>query len=162
MSWRGSTTIQDRIFASLSYLLPLASSLAFAGYIIRELPALGTFLQPVLFPVALVYGAVGLLFGRFTEIVIFFALYFLVVRNEKLPHFIRFNTMQALLVDILLFMFSLILGFLNLFPDVIIIALSSTAFLGALVIVIFSIVQSLRGLYAEIPTLSEAAYMQVR
>jgi uncharacterized membrane protein len=162
MSWRGSTTILDRIFASLPYLLPLASSLAFAGYVIRELPALETVLKPFLFPVEIVYGAVGLLFGRFTEIVIFFALYFLVVRNEKLPHFIRFNTMQALLVDILLFLFSLILGFLNLLPYVIIIALSSTAFLGALIIVIFSIVQSLRGLYAEIPTLSEAAYMQVR
>jgi uncharacterized membrane protein len=162
MSWRGSTTIQDRIFSSLPYLLPLASSLAFAGYVIRELPALGNFLQPFLFPVQLVYGAAGPLFGQFTETIIFFALYFLVVRNEKVPHFIRFNTMQALIVEILLFLIGLILGLLNLFPYVIIIALSSTAFLGALVVVIFSIVQSLRGLYAEIPTLSEAAYAQVR
>jgi uncharacterized membrane protein len=162
MSWRGSTTIQDRLFASLPYLLPLASSLAFAGYVIKELPVLGTVLQPFLFPVLFVYGAVGPVFGQFTEIVIFFALYFWVVRNEKVPHFIRFNTMQALIVDILLFLIGLILGLLNVFPSVMIIALSSTAFLGALVIVIFSVVQSLRGLYAEIPTLSEAAYIQVR
>jgi len=35
-------------------------------------------------------------------------------------------------------------------------------FLGAIAAIIYSIVQSVLGRYAEIPTLSEAVYMQVR
>ncbi len=159
MSWRGSTTIQDRIFASLPYLLPLTSSLGFAGSILEEFPALGNILAPLLFPVLLIYRTVP-----FASLVIFFALFFLVVRNEKVPHFIRFNTMQALLVDILMIVFGLILPILGRADssNFLVIALSSSVFLGVFAIVVFSIVQSLRGLYAEIPTLSEAAYMQVR
>ncbi|WP_404789376.1 Tic20 family protein [Altericista sp. CCNU0014] len=159
MSWRGSTTIQDRIFASLPYLLPLTSSVAFAGSVLQEFPALGNVLAPLLFPVVLVYRTVP-----FASLIVFFALFFLVVRNEKVPHFIRFNTMQALLVDILMFVFDLILPILGRADssNLLVVALSSSVFLGVLAIVVFSVVQSLRGLYAEIPTLSEAVYMQVR
>jgi hypothetical protein len=35
-------------------------------------------------------------------------------------------------------------------------------FLGVLAAVMYSVVQSLRGQYAEIPTISDAVYMQVR
>jgi hypothetical protein len=41
-------------------------------------------------------------------------------------------------------------------------ALSSTVFLGVLAIFIYSVVQSLRGVYAEIPTLSDAVYSQIQ
>jgi uncharacterized membrane protein len=159
MSWRGSTTIQDRVFASLPYLLPLTTSIGFAGAILQEFPAVGNVLAPLLLPVLLVYRTIP-----FASIIIFFALFLLVVRNEKVHHFIRFNTMQALLVDIVIVVFGFILPILGNVDtsNVVVIALSSTVFLGVLAIFIFSVVQSLRGLYAEIPTLSEAAYMQVR
>jgi Chloroplast import apparatus Tic20-like len=159
MSWRGSTTIQDRIFSSLPYLLPLTSSIGFSGAVLQEFPALGNVLAPLLLPVLTIYRTVP-----FASLIIFFALFLLVVRNEKVPHLIRFNTMQALLVDILIIVFGLILPILGRVDssNLIVVALSSTLFLGVFAIVVFSVVQSLRGLYAEIPTLSEAAYMQVR
>lgn len=159
MSWRGSTTIQDRIFACLPYLLPLTSSIGFSMYVLREFPALATVLVPLIMPVVLLYQTVP-----FASLILFFVLFLLVVRNERIPHFIRFNTMQALLVDILLVIFSLILPILSggRGANLVTMTLSSTVFLGVLAIVVFSMVQSLRGLYAEIPTLSEAAYMQVR
>jgi uncharacterized membrane protein len=161
MSWRGSTTIQDRILASLPYLLPLTSSIGFSGAVLQEIPSLGAVLGPLILPVLIVYRAVPLGLG---SLVIFFALFLLVVRNEKVPHFIRFNTMQALLVDILIYLFGLLLPILGNIDssNLVVIALASTIFLGVLAIVIFSTVQSLRGLYAEIPTISEAAYSQVR
>jgi len=40
--------------------------------------------------------------------------------------------------------------------------LFNTVFLGTLAAVIYSVAQSVLGRYAEIPTISEAAYSQVR
>jgi hypothetical protein len=159
MSWRGATTIQDRIFSSLPYLLPLTSSIGFSSAVLQEVPTLGTVLAPLLLPVLWIYQTLP-----FASLIIFFGLFLLVVRNEKVPHMIRFNTMQALLVDILMVVVGLVLPILGRVDssNLVVIALSSTVFIGVLAIVIFSVVQSLRGLYAEIPTLSEAAYMQVR
>ncbi|HEY9824435.1 MAG TPA: Tic20 family protein [Stenomitos sp.] len=159
MSWHGSTTVRDRIFASLPYLVPLVTSLSFSSNVFQQFPALAKVVIPILSPVLLIYSVLP-----FANLIIFFALFFLVVRNEKILHFIRFNTMQALLVDILLFIAALILPILTQVSglNLIVVALSSVVFLGTLTIVIFAVVQSLRGLYAEVPTLSEAVYMQVR
>ena len=159
MSWRGSVTIQDRIFSCLPYLLPLTSSIGFSSAVLQEFPALGNVIAPLILPVLMLYQTVP-----FASLIIFFALFLLVVRNEKVSHFIRFNTMQALLVDIVIVVFGLILPILSNIDssNLIVVALASTVFLGVFAIVVFSIVQSLRGLYADIPTLSEAAYSQVR
>jgi Chloroplast import apparatus Tic20-like len=159
MSWRGSTTIQDRVFASLPYLLPLTSSIGFSGAVLQNFPVLWNILAPLILPVLIVYSTVPL-----GSLIIFFVLFFLVVRNEKVSHLIRFNTMQALLIDVLIYLFRLISSFFGGLgsSNLIMTALASLVFLGVLGIVIFSIVQSMRGLYAEIPNLSEAAYAQVR
>ncbi|MCG9889764.1 MAG: hypothetical protein MH252_01660 [Thermosynechococcaceae cyanobacterium MS004] len=157
MTWRGSTTIPERIFSSLPYLLPLIDAIAYSGSFFRVFPQLQIFLAPLV-PVMVLYAQIP-----FAGLVVFFALFFLVVRNEKVPHIIRFNTMQALLVDILLVIVSLILPLLGQSGlGIVVTALSSTVFLGVLAIFIYSVVQSLRGVYAEIPTLSDAVYSQVQ
>jgi uncharacterized membrane protein len=159
MAWRGSTTVTDRIFASLPYLLPLFSALPFGVFVFQQFPDLATILLLLLTPVTFIYRIVP-----FPDLVIFFLLFLLVVRNEKIQHFIRFNTMQALLLDILVFLCSLLwqyilqpLGF-NLVTQ----TLLALVFLAALAACIYSVVKSLQGHYAEIPSLSEAAYAQVR
>ncbi|HEY9613906.1 MAG TPA: Tic20 family protein [Allocoleopsis sp.] len=151
--------MRDRIFASLPYLLPLFSALPFGVFIFQQFPALAAILVLLLTPVTLIYRIVP-----FPDLVIFFLLFLLVVRNEKIQHFIRFNTMQALLLDILIFLCSLLwkymlqpLGF-NLVTQ----TLLALVFLAALAACIYSVVKSLQGHYAEIPSLSEAAYAQVR
>jgi uncharacterized membrane protein len=159
MTWRGSTTVPHRIFACLPYLLPLAQSLVFSISFFNVFPALGMVIIPLVLPVLALYSTIP-----FADIAIFLVLLLLVVRNEKVPHFIRFNTMQALLVDFVLYVGSLIFRFLGNTEDlgILVTALSSTIFLSALAIFIYSVVQSLRGVYAEIPTLSDAVYSQVQ
>lgn len=162
MTWRGSTTIRDRIFASLPYLLPLMDALVialvFGASLFNVFPALQLVFLP-LFPLLFIYNS----FGGFTSLIIFFALFLLVVRNERINHFIRFNTMQALLLDITLVLARLILRVLQVGGLAFALKVIANAiFLGVLVAVIYSVVQSLRGRYAEIPTLSDAVYMQVR
>lgn len=159
MTWRGSTTVQDRIFASLPYLLPLFTSLPFGIVVFKQFPALAQILSWLLIPVAFIYKLVP-----FPNLVIFFLLFLLVVRNERIQHFIRFNTMQALLLDILLFICSLVLQsiLLPMGATLITQALVAIVFIATLAACIYSVIQSIQGNYAEIPTLSEAAYAQVR
>ncbi|MEA5575016.1 Tic20 family protein [Anabaena sp. UHCC 0451] len=159
MSWRGTTTIPDRIFACLPYLLPLVESLVFGSFLLRQFPVLGVVLLPVL-PVKLVYDGLG----SIGQIIVFFALFILVVRNEKISHFIRFNTMQAILLDIVIFLCSILLRILTPVPGAsfAIETLANTIFLGIVVAVVYSVFQSLMGRYAEIPAISDAVHMQVR
>ncbi|NET13104.1 MAG: hypothetical protein F6K08_09715 [Okeania sp. SIO1H6] len=99
----------------------------------------------------------------FFGLIVFFALFLLVVRNENISHFIRFNTMQAILLDIILILCGLILQILGAsLGGFILETLSNMIFIGILASFIYAVVQSVMGRYAEIPTISEAVYMQVR
>jgi uncharacterized membrane protein len=156
MTWRGSATVKDRIFASLPYLLPLVSALPFGSLLFRQFPALQVLFIP-LAPLQIIYSL------PLAGLVIFFVLFLLVVRNEKIAHFIRFNTMQAILLDIALVLCSMVSQYLlqpmgiNLVTE----TLFNIIFLATVVACGYSVVQSLLGRYAEIPAISEAANAQV-
>ena len=159
MTWRGDTSIRDRIFAVLPYLLPLYYGQQFGMFLLAQFPIL-RYTQLPLLPLQIVFSLIPFGLGG---LVVFFALYLLVVRNENLPHFIRFNTMQAILLDIIIVLCSIILGVLGAgLQGFILETIYNMLFLGVLAAVIYSVVQSLRGHYAEIPTISDAVYMQVR
>ncbi|ADI66033.1 Tic20 family protein [Trichormus azollae] len=159
MSWRGSITVPDRIFACLPYLLPLIDSLVFSSSLLQQFPVLAILLLP-LQPVQKIYAGLG----QIGQIIVFFALFILVVRNEKVSHFIRFNTMQAILLDIVIFLCSILLRILTPIPGTgfAIETLANTIFLGIVASVVYSVFQSLMGRYAEIPAISDAVYLQVR
>lgn len=165
MSWRGTTTVGDRIFASLPYLLPLMDGLSFSGPFFSQFPNLSILIVPVL-PLLQIYGIINSSLFGFGGLILFLALYFLVVRNENIAHFIRFNTLQAILIGIVLSLCSLILGYI-LAPvlgttSFVMQTLMTTIFLGVVAAFFYSVIQSLMGRYAEIPTISEAVYMQIR
>ncbi|MBC1196436.1 MAG: hypothetical protein GPJ20_19630 [Microcystis aeruginosa BS13-10] len=159
MTWRGSTDTKDRIFAALVYLLPLYSAFAFGIFIFQQIPFLGAALAIVLTPLAFLYSSLG----SFGSLIIFFVLFFAVVRNPRISHFIRFNTMQAILIDILVYLLGLALGFVarGLGANLVVETLFNVVFLGAFAACVYSIIQSFIGKYADIPTISEAAYSQV-
>ncbi len=159
MTWRGTSTVADRIFACLPYLLPLLYGVPFGISLMQQFPILQVILIP-LAPLLQIYTSVP-----FASLIIFFALFLLVVRNPNINHFIRFNTMQAILMDIILFLCSLVMNyvFVPVFRGGLVIeTLNNTIFLGVLVAVGYAVAQSALGRYAEIPTISEAAYTQVR
>ncbi|WP_071517972.1 Tic20 family protein [Geitlerinema sp. PCC 9228] len=159
MTWRQSTTPGQRILACLPYLLPLLEvTVRFSQPLLSQFPFLSIFFVP-LAPLIQLYASVP-----FAPLIAFLLLIFLVVRNTNIAHFIRFNTMQAILLDIALFLASLLVRFLiqPIGNQLLLETLANTIFLGVVAAVVFSIAQSLRGLYAEIPTISDAAYLQVR
>lgn len=168
MTWRSSTDWKDKIFGALVYLFPLFSLFFqppdFGQYLIGQFPFLNLIAIPLL-PLAIIYNLLASLplIGSFAGLIIFIILFAAVVRNPDISHFIRYNAMQAILIDILLSLLSLVLSFIlkginiELFTEV----LFNTIFLGTLVACIFGIIQSIMGKYAEIPLISEAAYSQV-
>jgi uncharacterized membrane protein len=159
MTWRGSTTVTDRIFACLPYLLPLVDGIVFGKYLFFQFPILEQVLLLPLTPLIFLYHVIP-----FGSLIIFFALFLGVVRNENINHFIRFNTMQAILIDIVMILCSIIMPFVvKVLPSSFIVeTLFNVIFLGLLGTFVYVIVQSAQGRYAEIPTISDAVYMQVR
>lgn len=159
MPFNSTADIKDKLFGALVYILPLLDAAPFGEFLFQQFPILGIIYLPIA-PLLQFYYQFP--FGSF---LIFIILFMAVVRNSDISHFIRFNTMQAILIGILLSLFGLILSYVfkpafgnSLITE----TLFNFAFLGALVASGFSIVQSLLGRYAEIPTISEAAYAQVR
>ena len=157
MSWRGSVTPQDRVFASLPYLLPLVDVLPFGAVLFSQFPSLRLLFLP-LQPLIIINNF------PFAGLIIFFVLYLAVVRNENISHFIRFNTLQAILLDIVLVLCRMLTGILlpGLGQNLLTETLLNVVFLGTIAACVYSVVQSLLGRYAEIPALSEAVYTQVR
>ncbi len=118
--------------------------------------------------VAQVLAPVEMLNSGLIGLAIFIGLFALVVNNPSINHFIRFNVFQSLLVSLILTLLALVFPLLvNLFAflpgiDLIKQILDHTIFLGIFAVGVFGIVQSLLGRYAEIPTISEVVYTQLR
>ncbi|HIK34100.1 MULTISPECIES: Tic20 family protein [unclassified Thermosynechococcus] len=156
MTWRATTTVLDRIFASLAYLLPLFYVMPFGGFLFELFPPLQALVLVVL-PVALIYSI------PFAGLLVFMLLYLLVVRNNRVSLFIRYNTMQALLMGIVLFIVQLLVQLLIRVAsfDLLIKVLFNFVFIATVIGVVYAVIQSVRGIYAEIPTLSDATKSQV-
>ena len=178
MNRRGSSTVQDRIFACLTYLVPLLEVMIFGSVLLALIPPLAILFAPILFLMPIYFYPIGSF--PVVELAVFFGLFVGVVRNESLSHFLRFNTMQALLLAIAVAVFRTLLDLLGILQAPLFsggfdsnswLALANIGLLGILVslvflatvgAVIYSVVQTLRSLYAEIPVISEAAYYQTR
>lgn len=159
MSVNSTADGKDRLFSALVYLIPLLDAFVFGRFMLQQFPIIGLIYLP-LEPLLQFYYRFP--FGSF---IIFIVLFMAVVRNSNISHFIRFNAMQSILIGILLSLFGLILAYV--FQPVfggglITETLYNFAFLGGLVCGVYGIFQSVLGKYAEIPTISEAAYSQVR
>ncbi|BAU67368.1 hypothetical protein STA3757_47850 [Stanieria sp. NIES-3757] len=150
---------KERAIAALVYLLPLIYVLPFGLILLKQFPFLSIIYAPLSPLISIYYGL------PFAGLIVFFALYFAIVRNEKASYFVRFNTMQAILLDILLILCSVLISILEMGlgrTSLLIETLNNTVFIGTLVVCFYSIAQSVRGQYAEIPTISEAASSQIR
>jgi uncharacterized membrane protein len=149
--------IWQRLLAALAYLLPWSDAVGFGSSLMRQFPLLNWLALPAL-PLRLLEQEVP-----FGGLVIFLLLFALVIRNPKVPYPIRFNVLQAMLITIVLVLvqlsFQIVLS--SLASGFLLRTLANTVFLGALLLVLYGIVESLRGREAEIPTVSEAVRMQL-
>jgi hypothetical protein len=154
MNWRNDVSPRDRFFACLPYLVPILGVFGYGGSLISTFPIFKSIYSFIL-PIYTLYGAVP--FGEFG---VFLLLYFLVVCNQRVHYFVRFNTLQSIMLGVLLSLFGLALQFV-LIPllsanNPIVVLLPMLAFLGMWAVCLFSVVKSAMGEYAEVPQLSES------
>lgn len=163
MSWDESTPWSDRVFGALPYLLPLMDALVYGDgqYILRQFPLVSIGFLPIM-PVLQIYAQFVRLIP-FAGLILFMGLFFAVVRNENISRFIRFNVLQAILLDLILMVCNLVLPIISssLQLDLLTQTLFNTLFLGILATFIYGVVKTIRGQYAEIPAISDAVNMQI-
>jgi Chloroplast import apparatus Tic20-like len=158
MNWHNrNVSPSDRLFACLPYTLPIIDVVQYGGSLFSTFPILST-IYSWLTPIFVIYKAVPL--GSFG---IFLILYIAVVRNPRVPRFIRFNVLQSLMLGVLVSLFGLTLEYL--FKTLltannpIVVLLPMLAFLSVWVVCLFSMIKSAMGEYAEVPKLSENVHL---
>ncbi|XP_062144203.1 protein TIC 20-II, chloroplastic [Alnus glutinosa] len=90
------TPATDRLISAVSYTLPFFNSLQYGRFLFLQYPPLGSLFDPLL-PLLSLYRSIP-----YSSFVAFFALYLGVVRNPSFSRYVRFNSMQAVTLDVLL------------------------------------------------------------
>ena len=97
------------------------------------------------------------------KLAIFLLFLLAIVRNAKVPYFIRFNALQALLIDIgvilISYAFRIILQPIG--EEVILSTLSSTVLIAMLSTLIFAVIECCQGKEPDLPGISQAVRMQL-
>ena len=147
----------QRFLGLLAYLLPWSDARSFGRELYNLFPWIAYLALPAT-PVLLLERSIP--FGGF---LLFLVLFLVVVRNPNVPYYLRFNVLQAILLDILLVVLALAFNVLlsPLGNSLMIRTLNNTVFIGALVLVLYASIQCVRGKEADLPTLSEAVRMQL-
>ena len=139
----------QRLSSGLMYTLPLNASIPFGVYLFYKYSFLKIILYLTL-PIAIIEKSLP--FGSFLLFIILFAG---LVRNPKVPYFVRYNACQALLIDIALIIISYLLRIIP------IVELGSIIFVFTLAIFIYSISKCICGVEPEIPFISKSVRMQI-
>ena len=152
----------QRLLALLPYSLTWSDALPFGRDLFSSFPSLKALMLPAM-PALLVQNLGSMGGMNLGGLLLFVLLFAAVVRNPKVPYIIRFTTLQALMLDILLVVIGLVFQLLQslLGGGLLFRTLANTVFLGTLLILLFTVVQVLRGKEADLPTLSEAVRMQL-
>ena len=150
--------VWQRLLGLLVYVLPWSDAIPFGSHLMGQFPWMQWLTLPAL-PLVLLER--GIPFGN---LLVFFVLFLAVVRNPNVPYFLRFNTLQALLTDIVLVVLSFAFGIL-LQPvaggSLLMGTLSSTIVIAVLAILVFALVECLRGREPDLPGISQAVRMQL-
>ena len=147
----------QRFLGLLAYLLPWSDALSFGRELYNLFPWISYLALPAT-PVLLLERSIPC--GGF---LLFLVLFLVGVRNPNVPYYLRFNVLQAILLDILLVVLALAFNVLlsPLGNSLMIRTLNNTVFIGALVLVLYASIQCIRGKEADLPTLSDAVRMQL-
>lgn len=148
----------DRLISAITYFYPFFDGIQYGKYVITQFAPIQTLIQPLV-PTIRVFKSFPL-----NGLLIFFTLYFVVVRNNNFSRYVRFNTMQAIVLDVLL-----------IFPDLLersfnpkdglgldlMMSFDSTVFLFLLVSLVYGSSSCLLGQLPRLPIVAEAADRQV-
>ena len=147
----------QKVLGAIIYLLPWSDAIPFGAFLFNDIPQLQWLVIPAI-PIIFIQNAIP-----FGGIILFFILFLSIVRSPKASYFLKFNTLQAILIDIGIIITGLAFQILfkPLGSSLIISTLSSTILIGALAMTSFSIWKCLQGEEPDLPGISEAVRMQL-
>ncbi|KAF5826603.1 hypothetical protein DUNSADRAFT_2551 [Dunaliella salina] len=159
--WSGSgPSIQDRVLAAVPYILPFLNVFQYGRFLFYMYPTLRACIKPI-FPALALYHSLPL-----GSLIAFFGVYLGIVNNRNFSRFVRFNAMQAILLDIILVLPRLVetvltppkagYGF-QLYAH-------SQSFVWIFIVtwVVFGIASCAAGHWARIPFIADSADVSVR
>ncbi|KAL6536630.1 Protein TIC 20-v, chloroplastic [Orobanche minor] len=149
-----SADARDRLISAITYFYPFFDGVQYGKYVITQFSPVRALIQP-LFPAIKVFKSFP-----FNGFLVFLTLYFVVVRNPNFSRYVRFNAMQAIVLDVLL-----------IFPDLLerafsprdgvgldmMMSFDSTVFLFLLICLIYGSSSCLVGQVPRLPLVADAA-----
>ncbi|XP_057529440.1 protein TIC 20-v, chloroplastic-like [Amaranthus tricolor] len=148
----------DKLISAICYFYPFFDGIQYGKYVVTQFTPLQVLLQPLI-PAIKVYKSFPL-----NGVLVFFTLYFVVVRNSNFSRFVRFNTMQAIVLDVLLIFPDLLERTFNPKDGIgldLMMSLDSTVFLFLLVCLIYGSSICALGQIPRLPIVADAAERQV-
>ena len=147
----------QKLIGILIYMLPWSDALPFGKDLFLDFPFLKWLAMPAL-PIMFIEQTIP-----FGNLLLFLLLFLVIARNPKIPYFLRFNTLQALLLDIGVILISY--GFQIIIQPfgtgLIVSTLESTVLVSVLAVIIFALVECLQGKEPDLPGISVAVRMQL-
>ena len=147
----------QRLLGIIFYLLPWSDSLPFGRYLFVEIPLLQLIAIPAL-PIIFIQSFIPL-----GSLILFLVIFILIIRNPKVPYFLRFNSLQAILINIGIIIINYIFEiFLQPFGNILLVrTFSSTILLLILAMIFFSILECVQGKEADLPLITNAVKIQL-
>ncbi|EPS66998.1 hypothetical protein M569_07780, partial [Genlisea aurea] len=148
----------DRIISAVAYFYPFFDGIQYGKYVIAQFPPFQAVVQPLI-PAIRVFKSFPL-----NGFLVFVTMYFLVVRNGNFSRYVRFNAMQAIVLDVLLILPDVLERSFNPSDGIglgMVMSLDSTVFLFLFVSLIYGSSCCFLGQIPRLPLVAEAADRQV-
>ena len=147
----------EKILCIFLYMIPWADCLTFGNHLYIKYP----FIQIIQLPaIPIILLERSLPFGNF---LLFLAIFIGIVRNNKISYFLRFNGLQAILINIGIIIISFIFEiFFSLFEQTLIIrTFSSTLLISLFSMITYCVWSCIQGNEPDLPGISKATKMQL-
>tara|TARA_Y100001968_G_C19213962_1_gene646199 strand:+ start:411 stop:869 length:459 start_codon:yes stop_codon:yes gene_type:complete len=146
-----------KLLGVLLYLIPWADSLTFGNHLYLKYPFIQIIQIPAI-PIILIERSIP-----FGNLLLFLGIFIGLVRNNKVSYFLRFNALQALLINICIIIIGFIFQiFFGPFENTLIIrTFSSTLLISVFSIITYCVWCCLKGNEPNLPGISNATKMQL-
>tara|TARA_Y100001968_G_C19063218_1_gene574758 strand:- start:28 stop:486 length:459 start_codon:yes stop_codon:yes gene_type:complete len=148
---------QGKLLGIILYMIPWADSLNFGNHLFIKYPLIQILQIPAI-PIIIIERSIP-----FGNLLLFFAIFIGLVRNNKVSYFLRFNALQSLLINIGVIIISFLVEiFFSPFANSLIIrTFSSTLLISIFSMITYCVWSCLQGNEPNLPGISDATKMQL-
>jgi uncharacterized membrane protein len=100
---------------------------------------------------------------QLVPLIVFFLMFLAIIKNKRLHHFVRFNAMQAMMLDIMVMLPTITKNYIpgEIYWTAVGKFIIGSCFVTFFIALLWAAYHTLCGNYADLPLVSDAVYMQV-